>query len=58
MAALLEPDARTGTPMRARGTGAPRDLALPPDVRLHGGHIGGVVAELSAGHHNFVDGRR
>jgi len=47
-----------GTPLRARGTGTPRDLALPPAVHLHGGHIGGVVAELSAGHHNFVDGRR
>jgi len=58
MAALPEPAARTGTPVRARGAGAPRELALPPAVHVHGGRIAGVVAELSAGHHNFVDWRR
>jgi len=44
MAAQPEPAARTGTPVRARGAGAPRELALPRAAHLHGGHIGGVVA--------------
>jgi len=58
MASLPEPAAQTGTPVPARGAGAPRQLALPPATHLHGGQIGGVVAELSAGYHNFVDERR
>jgi len=43
MAALPEPAVRTGTPVRARGAGASRELVLPPAVHLHGGHIGGMV---------------
>lgn len=40
----------------ARAERQTRELVVPPVVRLHGGHMGEAVAEVSAGHLRFVDG--